>query len=252
MIRAWQQVFAQAARFALLCPLLFLVPLVAELVQHWAEVHVGMYDSLAMAKAVEHDPLRMGIGHIKVFALFLIGYWAMRFFAFGNDTTEATRWDGRAVRLFAGVVAWGLFWLVVIQDGPMLATALGVPERPLAFAALGLVLFSMFFETCLSPWKAAAAVGNARIGFFRSIAMIRGSFWWATALLLLTVLPLLVLHYVLAFVAIGKAGAALWAVLAIDSLLTSYLGVVMIAQTWIVAERGARRHGEQLLPNSSA
>ena len=71
-----------------------------ELLQHWAEVHIGMYDSLASAKLVEQHPLRMAIGHAKILSLILIGYWAMRFFAF-DDPTEATRLDPRAVWLFA-------------------------------------------------------------------------------------------------------------------------------------------------------
>ncbi|MEP9359898.1 hypothetical protein [Sphingomonas sp. KR3-1] len=248
MIRAWTRIFAGATRFALLCPLLFLLPVAVELLQHWAEVHVGMYASIAAAKAVEHDPLRMAIGHAKVIALFLLGYWVVRFLAHGDSAREAVRYDRVAVRLFAWVMAWGLFWLVLVQDGPALAPALGLSPRAMAFTQLGVILASMFFELCLSAWKAAAPLGNARITFLRSLAMILGSFWWAVGLMFLTVIPLLVVHYVLAAVAIGKGPAVLWTVLAIDAVLAAYLGVVMVVFTYVLAERMAVRHGETLMP----
>jgi len=247
MIRAWTATFTRSTRFAMLCPLLFLLPVAIELLQHWAEVHAGMYDSIAGAKAAEHDPLRMAIGHAKVISLFLLGYWVMRFIAYGNSAREAVRRDPRALRLFAWVMAWGLFWLVLIQDGPMLAAARGVPAKVLAFTQLGVIFSSMFLELCLSAWKAAAPLGNPRIGFLRSLAMIRGSFWWSVAMLFVTVIPLLVLHYVFAVLAIGKGPVLLWAILAIDSLVAAYLGVVMVALTYAIGERMATRHGETLL-----
>lgn len=250
MFDAWKGIFTRSARFALLCPLLFCIPLAVELLQHWAEVHIGMYHSLASAQAVEQHPLRMGIGHAKIFSLFLIGYCAMRFFGFG-DRREASRFDPRAARPFAWVIAWALFWTALLQDGPILADALGLPAQPVMRIVLALVLVTMFFETCLSAWKAAAALGNDRIGFLRSIAMIRGSFLWGTALLLLTVLPLLILHYVCAFAAIGAPSWRLWTILLADSLLTAYLGVVMVALNYTVAERMAARHDEPLLPAQS-
>ena len=246
MFRAWTAIFTRATRFTLLCPLLFLLPVAVELLQHWAEAHAGMYDSIAGAKAAEHDPLRMAIGHAKVISLFLLGYWVVRFVAYGDNACEAVRLDPPALRLFARVMAWGLFWLILIQDGPMLASALGMPERTLAFAQLGLIFVSTFFELCLSAWKAAAPLGNARIGFMRSLAMIRGSFWWAVALMFVTVIPLLVLHYVFAVVTIGTGAVMLWTILAIDSVVAAYLGVVMVTLTYAIAERMAARHGETL------
>jgi hypothetical protein len=41
--------------FLAACPLLALVPVVFELLQHVAEVHIGMYDSIAAAKAFLFD-----------------------------------------------------------------------------------------------------------------------------------------------------------------------------------------------------
>jgi hypothetical protein len=250
MFKAWIEMYRRSARYALLCPWLFAVPLAMEMIQHAVEVHVGMYDSLASAIAIEHHPARMILGHIKIVTLFLTGYWAMRFFLHGDDPAQAARWDPAAIRTFARVLAWGLFWLLVIQDGPMLAAALGISDKLVGRTVVTLLLADMLFETCLSAWKAAAAVGNDRIGFFRSIAMVRGSYWWGTGLLVTGMLPLMVAHYALAALAMGKTGALLWTILAADSLLTAFLGVITIALTFVTARRMADRHGETLLPAS--
>jgi hypothetical protein len=249
MIAAWKQIFNRSAQYALLCPLLFLIPVGIELLQHWAEVHIGMYDSYAAAEAVEHHPLRMVVGHVKILSLILTGYWATRFFALGSEA--AARPDPAGVRLYAWVIAWALLWTVLLQDGPMIAAALGLNEKPVLVVALTVMVVIMLFETCLSAWKVAAPLGNARIGFLRSIGMVRGSFWWGTALLFLTVLPLLVAHYALSFAAIGAGAATMWTVLVVDSVLTGFLGVVMIALNYAVAERMSVRHREPLLGEPS-
>lgn len=38
-----------------------------------------MYDSIAAAKAVEHHPLRMGLGLVKILALTIPTYWVSRY-----------------------------------------------------------------------------------------------------------------------------------------------------------------------------
>ena len=90
--------------FLAACPLLALVPVVFELLQHVAEVHIGMYDSIAAAKALEHHPLRMALGMVKVLALLVPTYWITRFVHTRSPRFAAQR-DPLAMRLFAGVVA---------------------------------------------------------------------------------------------------------------------------------------------------
>lgn len=73
-----QAIYRHAWAFARLCPLLFLVPVLAELAQHVVEWQAGMYDGIAGAKAAEADTLRMQFGFAKTLALLLPGYWFMR------------------------------------------------------------------------------------------------------------------------------------------------------------------------------
>jgi len=55
--QAIKQSYRGSFAFLLACPLLALVPVAFELVQHMVEVHIGLYDSVEAAKARrESDP----------------------------------------------------------------------------------------------------------------------------------------------------------------------------------------------------
>lgn len=237
------EVFVRSGRYALLCPLLFLVPVAVEMVQHAVEIRAGMYVDIAGLKAAEGDALRLIVGHVKVIALFLTGYWAARFLVFGDDPVAARRIDPVAVRLFVPVMVWSLFWLILVQDVPLIADAAGISGNVAAWVLILSLIVSLLFEPLLSAWKTAAAAGNPAIGFVRSIRLMRGVYLYAVILSLLAMLPLMVAHYALALVAVGKAPAVVWAVMALDSLLVGYLGVVMVAAAFVVARRAAVRAG---------
>lgn len=246
MWRDLRDVFARSGRYALLCPLLFLVPVAVEMLQHAVEIRAGMYVDMAGLKAAEGDMLRLAIGHVKVIALFLTGYWAARFLVFGDDPVAARRIDPVAVRLFVPVMAWGLFWLILVQDVPLIANAAGLSGNVAAGVLILGLIVSLLFEPLLAAWKTAAAAGNGAIGFVRSIRLTRGIYPYAVIVSLLPMLPLMVGHYALAFLAVGKAPGAVWAIMALDALLVGYLGVVMIATSYVVARRVAAR-GEMAL-----
>ncbi|RYY46666.1 MAG: hypothetical protein EOP59_02420 [Sphingomonadales bacterium] len=237
------EVFVRSGRYALLCPLLFLVPVAIEMVQHAVEIRAGMYVDIAGLKAAEGDVLRLTIGHVKVIALFLTGYWAARFLVFGDDPVAARRIDPVAVRLFVPVMVWSLFWLILVQDVPLVADAAGISGNVAAWVLMLSLIVSLLFEPLLSAWKTAAAAGNPGIGFVRSIRLTRGVYLYAVVVSLLAMLPLMVAHYALAFLAVGKAPAVVWAVMALDSLLVGYLGVVMVAAAFVVARRATVRGG---------
>lgn len=238
-----KEIYMRSGRYALLCPLLFLVPVVIEMVQHIVEIQAGMYVNRAGVLAAESDPLRLAIGHVKVIALFLTGYWAARFLVFGDDAAAARRIDPVAVRLFVPVMAWGLFWLIFMQDGPHIARAIGVGGDPAVPMMLGGFIVSLLFEPLLSAWKTAAAAGNPAIDFVRSIQLVGRIYLRAVIVSLLAMLPLMVAHYALAILAVGSAPTLVWTLMAVDSVLVGYLGVVMVAGSYVIARRAVERGG---------
>ena len=252
MIDALKAVFRHSWRYAAACPALFLIPVGFELVQHVIEFQLGFYDSSAAMVAAESEPARMIMGHVKVIALFLTAYWAVRFVAFDGDRTAASRFDPVAVRLFLPVLAWALLALVVIQDGPLLGRALDLPARPIGIGLLVLLVASFLFEPLLATWKATAAIGDPQVGFLRSIKLTRSRYGWALGLSLLVVMPLMVVHYGLAFLSVGRSFGLTWAALAFDSVLVGFMGAAMSITNLVVARKVADRAGLTLTPHRSA
>jgi hypothetical protein len=240
--------YTHALRYARLCPVLFLVPALFELAQHIAEYQLGFYASLSAMKAAEHEPLRMILGCMKVLVLFLTAYWVVRFLGFGDDPREARRIDPAAVRLFIPVMLWGVLWLVIMQAGPTLAGTLGLPARTIAIGLGLIMLLDLGLEVCLTSWKTAAVLGNGQIGFLRSFTLIPGHFLWGFGITMAATLPLLALHYGLAFLSLGRSPAMTALVLGLDSLLVAYMAPVMQATIWMIARRATQAAGLALLP----
>lgn len=239
------RLYRDAGLYVRHCTGLFLLVVAAELIQHLVEYRAGFYDSLTAARAAEGDTLRMVMGHAKVVLLFATTYWSLRFYAFGYDPAAPLRRDPQALRLFVPLMAWGLMWLLLVQDGPLLARALGVPAKPTGLILLGAILVSTMFEIALSAWKTAAATGNPSIGFLRSIRMTRGSWRFGLNVSAAAILPAMVLHYAFAIVSLGRPAAVQAVLLTADSLLVGYMGSLMAASIFVIAQRVTARAREE-------
>lgn len=248
MFREVRDLYRGSWRFALACPLLFAVPAVAELIQHAAELHVGMYDGWKQAQAVESHPLRMATGVLKTLSLILPGYWFLRYLAHGESAAAARTWEPRAMRLWGFVLAWGLGWAAVGFWGGAPLRALGVGDDTILRLGFATFLGLAVFEIYLAPWKTGAAVGNPALSFRRSIGLVRGHFWWSLGVFFLCFLPLMVAHYALGLGAIGRPVPLVVAMLVADSLLVGYLATILIGSNFVIARRATEGAGVPLLP----
>ena len=230
-------IYRGSARTIRALPLLALVPVVFELLQHVVEVRIGMYASLDAAKALEHDPARMALGMAKIIGITLPVYWTARYLATA-DRRFAARFDPRAA---------GLFGLVLLFQAATAAISLFVLPQTgtvtlISFAA-GLVLGAL-----LAAWYAAAPLGNARLGPIASARLIAPLLVSTIALSVVAMLPLMIVHYAFAAVALVGPKAALWPALIVDSLLVGWLASVLAAITYVVAARAADHGGTTLMP----
>lgn len=223
--------------FCIACPLLALVPAAFELVQHAIELHIGLYDSVAAARALEHHPLRMGFGFVKILGLILPMYWVTRFLAW-RDPHCSGRWDARAVRLFApfhmlqlALAAVQLF--VLPQTAPVL---------------IGSFIISTLAGVLLMAWGVAAPLGNAAIGPRCSVTIMLPQIVGATVFSVVAMLPLMVPHYALGALALLGPKPLLVPVLVIDALLVGWLGALLVANGYVMAQRAAQRAGVALTP----
>ncbi|WP_114950693.1 hypothetical protein [Sphingosinicella terrae] len=247
MLKMMIEAYRTSGRFMRVLPLIVAIPVVAELVQHVVEWRTGMFDSYAMAEAVAEHPARMGFGHVKVAALFLTGYWAMRFLAFEGDARRTLRWDPTAIALFSLVLVFqALMTLVQDQAGSWLA-AIVPAGGALLLAGFVALLVAMAAELYLAPWKAGAAIGEPHLHWAASFRLMRGQIGWSFGFTLAMLAPTMILHYLLNGLAIGRPPALAAIVLAADSLLVGYMAILLPAANYLVARRAAERNGARLV-----
>lgn len=224
---AFRYVHRRTLAFAAAFPLVAAIPFAAELVQHWVEMTIGMYDGVAgMQAAAEADSGRLYIGFAKTIALGIPGYWLVRWLHTDGDRTFAARLEKRALMLFGLVVALQILFnflaLFVWTSGPI---------------SIGFMVFGVLFLPLISRFVTAAPLGKL-ITPRASMRVMAKDYPFALAFSLLAPLPLLALHYGLAAAAIYAPGDALkWAILVVDCGVTAWLALVIIAAAYTIATR---------------
>ena len=242
-----RSVYRHGLRAALLFPVLFLIPALVEFAQHVVELQLGMYEGIKQAKAVEGDQWRLGFGFAKVLAISIPQYWFIRWMGLA-DPGRAARVESPAFGLWLVIsafntaqVAWTLFF-------PPLGEMLGLtgpigkwigPAISTAWTLIGVYLMA---------WVVAWPLGNRAIGPLRSFSVMSGSFWRTIGYMVACILPFMVLHYALGFLAITVTPAWLdGAVLAFDALVVALLACCMAGAGYIAAAHAAARNGIDLL-----
>ena len=144
------------------------------------------------------------------------------------------------------MLVWGVAMAIVqLFGGAVLAPY--VPDAPtLALVGFGFVLVLTALEIYLMVWKAGASLGNPRLTIAASFRIMHGSFWWSLGFFVAMFLPLMILHYGLNALAVGRPDAILWPILVFDSLVVGYLGIVLAAVIYVTARRAAARKGVAL------
>jgi hypothetical protein len=227
-LQAYKSTYSAGLAFVIACPLLALIPVVSELIQHLVEVKLGIYQSIDAAKALERHPLRMASGCLKVAALTLPGYWVIRFIVDRNPS-RAGRIEGTPARLFARYFAF-MFLLALFQ-------LFGLPQN--GAVQITAFLVSIAVTVLVAPWAVAAPLGNESVGLRKSVSIMLRHLPWGMAFYIAAFLPLVIPHYALGALALLGPTYLLWPALILDSLLVGYLAAVMSALSFYVAQHGA-------------
>lgn len=242
-----KQAYGDSARILTALPLLFALPVAAELVQHFIEYRAGMFASVEAMEATAADAGRMGFGQVKVLVLMLLPFWVARWHFFRGRRDRPILGDRRSIMLYVPVVLLGIAIGLVQQFGGSLLSPY-VPDARVLMA-IGFLFFAatVVLDVYLTAWKIGAALGNPRMTIPASFRVMHGNFWWSLGFFVVMFLPLMVVHYGLNGLAIGKPDGLLWTILAIDSLVVGYLGLVLAMTTVLMAGRAAERSGVALV-----
>lgn len=241
---ALRRSYSEAWGFILAVPLIAAAAIGFEGLQHAVEYAEGLYVSSAAMHAHGADAGRMIAGVAKVGWLLLLQYWVTRYVVGGSARAAVAR-DPGAIRQFSLVFTVSAAAGVVQIFLPQLLAAAGVAGRPMVFAILAGMGLSFILGALLVPWAVGAALGTPRAWSLARRAP--GSILWAIALGLATGLPLVVVHYAFGYAAVGRPAYLTVAILAVDAVFTSFIGVVAATSQVMIADRMARRAGGRLV-----
>jgi len=238
-----KRTYADSAAFVVALPLVAAVPFAAQFLQHAIEVNVGMFDSYAAAETLDGHPARDAFGMIKILSLFLITYCVIRFIGFGRDRRQAVVVTRSSALLFGAVLLFNLAFMAVQRiGGTLLGQWITDPGQLLLTGTIG-VFALMLLETYLAGWKSAAALGNPRMTVPMSAQVMHPRLLRSFGFTFAMMMPLMIVHYALNVAAIGVPAGAMWAILAVDSAVATFLGIVLAATLYRIAHRASEDSG---------
>ena len=243
---AFRRCFSDSVRFCFALPLVFAVLVAAEAVQHVAEWSIGFYVSVDAFQKHANDAQRMAPGLFKVFLSYVVAYWIARWAASGRNVRAAWRADPVAIRRFAVTVAFSTAFGLFQLEGANVLHAAGLDLKTASVIVLIIMLVTFPLGFLLLPWFIGSALGGQPIGPPESVRLARGSLLWTLGLSFATMPPLMVLHYVLGYAAVGKPMAVLAPMLALDALVAGFLIVVINQSMVLSVQRMLLRNGRTL------
>ena len=230
--------YAAAWSFIVALPLIAAVTIGIEGLQHVVEFLEGMYRNRAEMVGHANDVRRMAAGVLKIGWILLLQYWVARFVVSGSARATLAH-DPVAIRKFAVVVAVSGAMTLAGIFVPILLLAAHISGLVAALILLFLLVLLFIPQIILIPWSVSAALGDPRASFDFASRRSEGSRLWTVVVYVLTTLPLLGLHYVLGYAAVGQTTGPAIGILVLDAGIVGIMGVVIAANAVMIAERMA-------------
>lgn len=237
---AISEIYRRVPALARAVPWVVLLVFAAELIQHSAEIRLGMYEPGALAPEAKRTRLLFGLA--KVLAILAAFIFALRWWRFDGDSRRAARPTLALLR--------GLAILLLVQAGAEIVLALvgrfaggalGAGPRALVLVTAGSMLLWLFLATLLYPWYVGLLTEDRTMTLRRSVAGARGRMWASFGLLLAGVLPAMALHYALGYAAEGRAEPLVWALMLVDSAVVAFIALALASTYFTLYRRAAER-----------
>jgi hypothetical protein len=232
------EIYRRVVPFVRAVPLVLALPFAAELLQHTAEIRLGMYAHGGMLTHREQG-IRLAFGAVKILALLIVVIFALRWWRFG-DARRAARptWamaKGLVIVLLVDTAGETATVAVFTLIAALLGGAAAGHGARLAITLAPFLLWA-FFANLLYPWFVALLTEDREMTLARSLRGTRGRLPSAFAILLAGILPAMVVHYVLGYGAMHVAGPLVWAMMLVDAGLVALMAV-LIASTFFTLYR---------------
>lgn len=242
MISEIVRVFQRVPRVVIAAPLIFLLPVLAEGLQHFVEFQIGMFASADGMAAAGASQQRLVFGVIKIISLLYVMLWISRFWFQGAGRVSLLFGRQEFVSLLTLLGFTAALMAFVIVAGPPLveivaASPLPVPENMLPFVPLMVILLLTFPLQHLSVYWFGRFLGDDTMTLKRARRAVKGQMNWMTLIFVIPIAPFMVLHYWLNYQIVGAAFTHQAAFLSLDALLVGAMALIMGNAVWAVYER---------------
>lgn len=232
--RALLDTYRLGGRAFVVAPVLVAIAVVPEFVQHVAEIRLGMFDSLADARALANDPTRWRFGYAKLAGFGLSILLVARFWATGSVRRAVLMPPLALVRLLLAFavlmgVGWAFEQLVARTD-----------STP-AWLAVSIVSWSL--QMGLTVWLVAALVEDDETSVTTAFTRRLPSALLLTLLLAAAFFPAQIVHGLNHKFALGQPDAVVWALMVWDSAVVGLIAALTGSALWVGYASGASWQG---------
>lgn len=239
-MEAIREIYARVPALAKAAPWLVLLVFAAEMVQHAAEIRLGMYEEGLIS--ADSRRTRLAFALPKVLAILAAVIFALRWWRFDGDSRRAARptlalFTGLAIVILVQAGAEMLMILLVRLAG----AALGTGARIVPVLSGGFLLAWLVVATLLYPWYVGLLTEDRSMTLRRSAAGAFGRMWASFGLLLAGILPAMALHYALGYAAEGRPEPLVWALMLVDAAVVAFLALALASTYFTLYRRAAER-----------
>ncbi len=238
--RAMVETYRLGGRAVKAAPLILAIAIVPELLQHIAEIHLGMFESIDRFRALANDPLRWDFGYVKV-AGFVIAILAVaRFWSVGSVRRTLLPPPMTCVRVVAGLVvgiavALPFMWL----DKQAVSSAINVPLQIASTVIQGGILI----------YVVGALIEDASVTLRRAMTSLLPAAIVLSVLAAVAFAPAQALHMANHKLALGQALPIVWALMIFDALWIGLFAALVGSALFVGVRTGLTWRGWTVRPS---
>lgn len=224
------QTYRLGGKAMLAAPTILLLAALPELAQHILEIRIGMFDSLADARRLQHSPVRAYFGYAKIAGVWIAVFLIARFWANGASVRAAFSVPPRVlVKAVAGIV-------VIVAVGFAVVKLLAIISPGLAIAAS---LVSGVIQAMIFLWVIGVWLDEAPIALKETFAS-RAPNALALLVIFLASIPVTQgLHILIHKVVLGQPQIVVWTLMLLDALIVVPLSAALKGSALFVGFRTA-------------
>ena len=235
-----------AALFCFAAFPLFFIPVFFEGLQHAAEVWLGMFEqNRADVFGADEQKIRLMFGALKVLSLMAVFAFVPRYFIHNQSVKKALSFSPKAkmyiATAFLGMVVL-VVWVFIL--GPNLVSMVytgATPTQKMLIPLVMVLILGFPMQNGMNKWV-TQVFDDAPLRSGENAALNKAFKGGASPVIIVSILPMMILHYGLNIWAMGQSLGLIVVLLIADSLLVGFMGVLMGASAYVVY-RYARKPG---------